>query len=145
MIRFIAIAFILFTVQTAFADNKSILGIDYLKVTKNQIIAEAMLEMEPALIDYYSKGKWAKATRADQIYALRGTAIVLGQDHISQDTYNVISEISPSTPLKFLKLDKEKYPDLWSFGNVVRLENEIEESKWLYKALHGKEWDGGKK
>lgn len=122
------------------AQNKSILGIDYLDKTENKIIAEAMLEMEPALIKYYSKGKWAKATKKQRIYALSVTASTLGYDKVSKKTYELLTKITPDTPLMFLKLDKSKYPNLWAFGNDVRLDKELADSKWLYKALHGKEW-----
>lgn len=100
-----------------------------------------MLEMEPALIEYYQTGEWTGTTEADRIYALRGLAIVLGMDIVSEDTYQVISEVAPDVPLQFLQLDKEKHPNLWDFGDLVRLKKEKEESLWLYRALHGKEWE----
>ncbi|MFK5912926.1 MAG: hypothetical protein QM484_01010 [Woeseiaceae bacterium] len=132
--------FIIILSSTCHAENKSILGIDYLKVTENKIIAEAMLEMEPALIEYYKKGEWVKTTKKIRIYALRGIASVLGIDEVSKNTYEVISEVAPKTPLKFLKLDKKKYPNLWKFGNIMRLSKETKKSLWLYKALHGKDY-----
>ncbi len=126
--------------SVCFAEGRSALGIDYLEITENEIIAEAMLEMEPALIEYYQNGEWAGSTEYDRKYALRSKAVVLSQDHVSADTYKVISEVAPEVPLKFLKLDKDKYPDLWNFGELVRLKNEGEEERKLYKLLHGKEW-----
>jgi len=100
-----------------------------------------MLEMEPALIEYYKKGEWAESTKEDRIYALGLTAYVLGKDKVSEDSYKVISQVAPEVPLKFLKLDKEKYPNLWNFGELMRLTKEEKESLWLYKALHGKDYD----
>ena len=140
MIRLSILALALFASATCFAEGRSILGIDYLKITENKIIAEAMLEMESALIEYYKKGEYAESTKYDREYALKGKAIVLSQDHVSVDTYEVISEVAPEVPLKFLKLDKGKYPNLWNFGELVRLTKEGEESKRLYKALHGKDY-----
>lgn len=120
--------------------QESVLGIDYLTLTGNPIIAEAMLEMEPALIQYYQTGEWAETTHADRVYALRITATSLKRDKVSVDTYEVINQVAPNTPLKFLELDEEKYPNLRRFGNIVRLTKQGEESKQLYKALHGKDW-----
>lgn len=125
---------------SVFAQNKSVLGIDYLKKTKNPIIAEAMLEMELALIKHYSKGKWAKATKKQRIYALSVTASTLGYDKVSKKTYELLIDIAPDTPLIFLKLDKSKYPNLWDFGELIRLKKITQEEKALYKLLHGKEW-----
>jgi hypothetical protein len=120
--------------------QESILDIDYIALTENPIIAEAMLEMEPALIEYYQTGEWAGSTHEDLIYILKGTAIVLKQDKVSVDTYEVIRVVAPETPIKFLKIDKVKYPNLWDFADLMRIVKEGEESKQLYKALHGKEW-----
>ncbi|MCW8932065.1 MAG: hypothetical protein OQL19_17755 [Gammaproteobacteria bacterium] len=145
MNRLLVMLFIMFISITTRAENTSILGIDYFKVTENKIIAEVMLEMEPALIEYYKKGEYEGTTRVDQIYALRGISIVLSQDHVSEDTYQVIGEVAPDVPLKFLKLDKEKYPNLWHFGNVMRLTKEEADSRWLYRALHGKDYVEGNK
>ncbi len=128
---------------TCHAENNSILGIDYLKKTGNITIAESMLEMEPALIEYYKKGEYTGSTREERIYALSLTAYVLGKDKVSEDTYQVISEVAPDVPLKFLKLDKEKYPNLWNFGELVRLKKEKEDSLWLYRSLHGKDYAEG--
>lgn len=138
MIKLLLLCTILISTHTT--AQESILGIDYLSLTENPIIAEAMFEMEPALIEYYQTGEWAESTHDDRVYILRGTAIVLKQDKISVDTYEVITQVAPNTPLKFLQLDEEKYPNLKRFGNIVRLTKEGEDSKKLYKALHGKEW-----
>ncbi len=120
--------------------QESILGIDYLTLTGNPIIAEAMIEMEPALIEYYQTGEWAETTYEDRIYALRSMATTLRRDRVSVDTYEVIRAVAPETPIRFLKIDKEKYPNLWDFGDLMRIVKEGEESKKLYKAPHGKEW-----
>ena len=120
--------------------QESILNIDYLALTNNPIIAEAMLDMEDALIEYYQTGEWAKTTHEDRVYALRSMATTLKRDRVSVDTYEVINQVAPDVPLKFLALSEEKYPNLRRFGNIVRLSKEGEESKKLYKALHGKEW-----
>jgi hypothetical protein len=120
--------------------QESIVGIDYLALTENPIIAEVMLEMEDALIQYYQEGELAASTHEDRIYALRSMATTLKRDRVSVDTYDVINQVAPDVPLKFLALSEEKYPNLRRFGNVVRLTKEGVESKKLYKALHGKEW-----
>jgi hypothetical protein len=128
------------SISTIVQAQESILGIDYLALTENPIIAEAMLEMESALIQYYQEGEWAASTHEDRIYALRSMATTLKRDRVSVDTYDVINQVAPDVPLKFLALSEEKYPNLRRFGNIVRLSKEGEESKKLYKALHGKEW-----
>lgn len=138
MIKLLLLCTILISTHTT--AQESILDIDYLALTENPIIAEAMLEMEPALIEYYKTGEWAESTHEDRIYFLRGTATTLKRDKISVDTYEVIREVAPETPIKFLKINKEKYPNLWDFGDLMRIVKEGEESKKLYKALHGKEW-----
>lgn len=120
--------------------QESILNIDYLALTNNPIIAAAMLDMEGALIEYYQTGEWAETTHEDRVYALRSMATTLKRDRVSVDTYEVIDQVAPDVPLKFLALSEEKYPNLRRFGNIVRLSKESEESKKLYKALHGKEW-----
>lgn len=130
----------LILLSTKTTAQESILGIDYLALTESPVIAEAMLEMEPALIQYYQTGEWAETTYEDRVYALRSMATTLKRDRISVDTYEVINQVAPDVPLKFLALSEEKYPNLRRFGNIVRLSKEGEESKKLYKALHGKEW-----
>lgn len=140
MLRAILLSILLVSSMACQAGSKSALGIDYLEITKNPIIAEAMLEMEPALIKYYQQGEWAGTTEADRIYALRSMASVLDMDHVSEYTYQVISKVAPEVPLMFLKLDKKKHPNLWNFGDLVRITKKEEESKRLYRALHGKEW-----
>jgi len=140
MLRAILLSILLLFSAVCQAENKSALGIDYLEITKNPIIAEVMLEMEPELIKYYQQGEWAGSTEADRVYALRHKAYILSQDYVSKDNYQLISEVAPEVPLKFLKLDKERYPNLWDFGELVRLKKEGKEERRLYKLLHGKEW-----
>jgi hypothetical protein len=138
MIKLLLLCTILISLKAT--AQESILSIDYLALTKNPIIAEAMLEMESALIQYYQEGEWAASTHEDRIYALRSMATTLKRDRVSVDTYDVINQVAPNVPLKFLALNEEKHPNLRRFGNIVRLAKEGEESKKLYKALHGKEW-----
>ncbi|MCW8923972.1 MAG: hypothetical protein OQK69_10150 [Gammaproteobacteria bacterium] len=140
MTRLLIWVFALSISTTCFADGKSALGLDYLQITKSKILTEAMLEMEPALLEYYSKGEWAETTEGDRVYALRGMAIVLSQDHVSVDTYEVIKEVAPEVPLNFLNMDKEKYPNLWNFGELERLIKEKEASLKLYRGLHEKDY-----
>lgn len=140
MTRSVVICLLCIVSATSWAGEQSSLGIDYLDVAKNKLIAEAMLEMEPALIEYYKNGEYKGSTESDWKYALRLTAHVLGIDRVSKDTYEVISEVAPNTPLKFLKLDRGKYPNLWGFGESVRLTKVEDESRRLYRALHGKDY-----
>lgn len=142
MAKLVILWTLLFISLSSLADGtQSKLGIDYEKASGNKLIAEVMLEMESSLIEYYSKGEYEGSTAYDKRYALKHMAYVLGQDHVSENTHQVISDVAPDIALKFLKLDKEKHPDLWSFGEYVRLSIVEEESRRLYKALHGKEYE----
>ena len=95
-----------------------------------------MLEIEPRLITYYQKGKYQGSSRDLQVFAIRGTAVVLGMDKLSEETLSLLREVAPDAPLRFLELDKAHYPNLWNFGELERLRREEAESQQLYDALH---------
>jgi len=122
----------------SWADSESALGIDYLKVTRNELLAEITLKIEPQLIAYYQQGEYENTTKRDRVFAIRSTATMLGMDKLSEYTVSVLESAAPEVPLEFLKLDKSKYPNLWNFGELERLQREKAESQRLYDALHMK-------
>lgn len=124
---------------TAEAENKSILGLDYFAITENQLLAEILLETEPKLIANYSKIDFGKKKKI-QASGMRGLSLALKSDLVLKSWIKFFDEACPEMPLRFLKLNKEKYPNLWNYGDLVRLQIEKEKSKRLYEALHGEEY-----
>ena len=130
----------LFISASSLAIEKSKIGLDYLKLTKNQILAEIMLDLEPKLLASYDSYKKFKFTDLQKKFGVRGVAISFSKDITYKDTIDEIKRISPDTLLKLLRLSKEDYPMLWAVGEGERLERELASSLKLYKALHGKEY-----
>ena len=130
----------LFISASSLAIEKSKIGLDYLKLTKNQILAEIMLDLEPKLLASYDSYKKFKFNDLQKKFGVRGVAISFSKDITYKDTIDEIKRISPDTLLKLLRLSKEDYPMLWAVGEGERLERELASSLKLYKALHGKEY-----
>jgi len=127
--------------MTAHASNSSALGLDYEKITKNKILTEVMLEIEPKLIEHYKSTKYGHLKK----FVLRGVEHVasnFSRDYVNETTVENLRRIAPEAPLKFLKLDKMEFPNLWNFGELERLRKVEAESLKLYKALHGKDYEG---
>ena len=122
---------------SVFAERKSELGLDYLALTKNPLLAEIMLDIEPRFIEHY---KAHGNDRAFQILGAERFAYVLRQDHLDQSWIDLFQEIAPKMPLRFLELDKTKYPKLWAFGSLERQRARTQKSLEFYRLLHGKEY-----
>ncbi len=132
-------ALILMSPTLCIAEGSSKLGNDYLKITQNPLLADIMLEYEPKLIEYYRNSEYGhiKGLVEDGVSTV---ALNLTMDRINRSMVKEFRELAPDLPLKFLALDKKKYPNLWNFGELERLRKEKEDSLWLYRALHGKEY-----
>lgn len=119
------------------AGNKSELGLDYLELTQNELLAEVMYEVEPKLIARYEKAGFGLKLQKSAATSLAGT---LNEDNVYKVWMKFFAEYSSHTPLRFLELDKADYPNLWNFGELIRIRKEKEKSLRLYQALHGKEF-----
>lgn len=119
------------------AEEKSKLGLDYLKITKNQILTDIMLDLEPKLVALYKEHN-LKEVLIKQ--GARGIAKNLAEDKTYKLIIERIKGLSPDTLLEFLKLPKKDYPMLWAIGEGERLERDLASSLKLYKALHGKDY-----
>lgn len=115
------------------AEEKSKLGLDYLKITKNQVLADIMLDLEPKLIAYYKKHNLKEVLIKQGV---RGVASSFADDITYKSVIDSIKSASPDTLLKLLQLPKDDYPMLWAVGNGERLDRELVSSMKLYKALH---------
>ncbi len=120
------------------AQEESALGLHYQKYTNNEFLTELMQDLEPKLIAFYKRHDQDKQ---EQIRTALNMAIALGKDKPYKSTIQRIKSVSPDTLLKFLKLPKDKYPNLWYTGDIERIDRETEKSLRLYKALHGKEYE----
>ena len=125
---------------TSLANEKSKIGLDYLTLTKNPILVDIMLDLEPKLLASYDSYEKFKFTDLQKKSGVRGVATSFSKDITYKATIDEIKRISPDTLLKLLKLPKEDYPMLWAVGEGERLERELASSLKLYKALHGKEY-----
>ena len=63
-------------------------------------------------------------------------AISLKQDHVTAELYETFKHATPEITAKLLELDKTNYPNLWQVGNILRLQQEEEVSKRLYRAFN---------
>ena len=115
------------------AEEKSKLGLDYLKITKNQVLADIMLDLEPKLIAYYKKHNLKEVLIKQGV---RGVASSFADDITYKSVIDSIKSASPDTLLKLLQLPKDDYPMLWAVGNGERLDRELVSSMKLYKSLH---------
>lgn len=123
-----------------YVKGESQLGLDYLQITKNPILVDIMLELEPKLLASYAKETRIKISNNHKNSMIKRIAEDLSEDKTFKSTVDKIIAVSPDTPLKFLKLSKEKYPMFWAIGRNRELDIELASSKKLYKALHGKEY-----
>ncbi len=137
---FIGIILFVSLTMTANATDSSVLGLDYQKITKNKILTEVMLEIEPKLIEYYEQDEYAKFIDGYVTTEIERVASNLFRDSVRQSLIDDFKKVAPEAPLRFLELDKKRYPNLWHFGNIVRLTKIEAESLKLYKALHGKDY-----
>ncbi len=115
------------------AEEKSKLGLDYLKITKNQVLADIMLDLEPKLIAYYKKHNLKEVLIKQGV---RGVASSFADDITYKSVIDSIKSASPDTLLKLLQLPKDDYPMLWAVGDGERLDRELVSSMKLYKSLH---------
>jgi len=120
------------------AIETSQLNLDYLKITKNQILTDIMLELEPKLIIYYRKNN-LKETLIKQ--GVRGVATSFSKDMVYKSVIDSIKASSPKTLTKLINLPKERFPMLWAIGKGEILERELTSSLKLYKALHGNDFE----
>lgn len=117
------------------AQESSKLGLNYLAITKNQVLADIMYDLEPKLITVYSQ----KDMTASQIKSgFRGIALGLSKDKTYTTVIDRIRSVSPETLLKFAMLPKENFPMLWAIRKGERIDQELTTSLGLYKALNGK-------
>lgn len=119
------------------ADENSQLGFDYLKLTKNQILADMMLDLEPKLVAYYKKHNLKEVLIKQGV---RGVATSFAEDITYKSVIDSVKKASPDSLLQLLKLPKTDYPMLWAIGEGERLERELASSLKLYKALNGKDY-----
>jgi hypothetical protein len=119
------------------ADENSQLGFDYLKLTKNQILADMMLDLEPKLVAYYKKHNLKEVLIKQGV---RGVATSFAEDITYKSVIDSVKNASPDSLLQLLKLPKTDYPMLWAIGEGERLERELASSLKLYKALNGKDY-----
>jgi hypothetical protein len=119
------------------ADENSQLGFDYLKLTKNKILADMMLDLEPKLVAYYKKHNLKEVLIKQGV---RGVATSFSEDITYKSVIDSVKKASPDSLLKLLKLPKKDYPMLWAIGEGERLERELASSLKLYKALNGKDY-----
>lgn len=119
------------------ASNQSTLGLDYLQITKNQVLTDIMLDLEPKLVSLYKKHN-LKDVLIKQ--GVRGIAKNLAEDKTYKLIIERIKGLSPDTLLEFLRLPKKDYPMLWAIGEGERLERELDSSLKLYKALNGNDY-----
>lgn len=115
------------------AEEKSKLGLDYLKITKNQVLADIMLDLEPKLIAYYKEHNLKEVLIKQGV---RGVASSFAEDITYKSVIDSIKSASPDTLLKLLQLPKDDYPMLWAVGDGERLDRELVSSMKLYKSLH---------
>jgi len=119
------------------ADEQSQLDLDYFKITKNKILTDIMLDLEPKLIALYKKHKLSDALIKQ---GAKGIATNLAEDKTYKLIIERIKGLSPDTLLEFKKLSKNDYPMLWAIGEGARLDHELDSSLKLYKALHGTDY-----
>jgi hypothetical protein len=119
------------------ANNQSTLGLDYLQITKNQILTDIMLDLEPKLIVYYQKHHLKEVLIKQGV---RGVASSFAKDITYKSVIDSVKNASPDSLLQLLKLPKTDYPMLWAIGEGERIERELDSSLKLYKALNGKEY-----
>lgn len=131
----------LFGFSSSYAETKSALGLNYLDITRNDFLAGLMFEIEPKLIAHYETTEFGRSKRVQEI-GMRGLGLSLRSDSVTKSWIAFFKKAYPELPLRFLELDKSKYPNLWDYGELVRLEIEVEKSKKLYRTLHGNDYDG---
>jgi hypothetical protein len=131
----LTILFIPFTCQ---ATASSELNIDYVGLAKSEFLGKLVLELEPKVLVYYGK---YNLSQKQKIRGLEGMARSLGNDMPYKPIITDIKRVSPDTLLRFLELDKNKYPRLWDIGELERIQRKLKESERLYKALHGKDYE----
>jgi hypothetical protein len=119
------------------AEEKSKLGFDYLKLTKNKILADMMLDLEPKLVVYYKKHNLKEVLIKQGV---RGVATSFAEDITYKSVIDSVKKASPDSLLQLLKLPKKDYPMLWAIGEGERLERELASSLKLYKALNGNDY-----
>ena len=119
------------------AEEKSKLDLNYLKLTKNQILADIMLDLEPKLVAYYKKYNLKEVLIKQGV---RGVATSFAEDITYKSVIDSVKKASPDSLLKLLQLPKEDYPMLWAIGEGERLERELATSLKLYKALNGNDY-----
>ena len=119
------------------AEEKSKLGLNYVKLTKNQVLADMMLDLEPKLIAYYKKHNLKEVLIKQGV---RGVATSFAEDITYKSVIDSIKKASPDSLLKLLQLPKADYPMLWAIGEGERLERELASSLKLYKALNGNDY-----
>jgi len=120
-----------------FAKETSSLGLDYLKITKQPLLAEIMIDLEPKLIKLYIKHKLPEQMIKGGI---RGLALGFRDDQVTKSNIEQMQKISPDSLLRLLELPKNNYPTLWAVGKLEKLNRELDSSLRLYKALNGKEY-----
>lgn len=124
------------------APNQSQLDLDYLALTGNQKLADILYETEPHLIARYETRERTRPTER-KISGMTKLARVLKQDLVYKSWMRFYEKTAPNIPLRFLELDKAKYPNLWNWGELRRLSIETDKSLKLYEALHDKPYNGG--
>lgn len=118
------------------------LGVDYQAITHNEVLARFMREIEPALVRYYESSEFAVLREAEMIRSqAKNVAWVLSTDSSNQSNIRLLRKVAtPADLMMFLQLDKSEFPNLWNFGELVRLEGEVDKSRRLYDALHGERY-----
>ena len=129
------------------SEEQSAYGFDYLKITKNPLLAEIMLELEPKLVALY---KSENMDESDIRWGLKGIAKSFRDDEMFKPMLKDLEAASRPALLKLAGLPEDKYPTLHGVVKLVRLnirykqkygiewtEAEYESSMKLYRALHG--------
>lgn len=148
MRTFFRLLTLMFFTLTACAESDSELGLDYLELTGSELLAEILYETEPYLITSYNTREWTKAYEK-KASGMKTLATLFTRDEANKSWMRFYEKSAPDIPLRFLKLNKDEFPNLWDWGELIRLrietariERERLESIRLYEALHGKPYDG---
>lgn len=133
------------------AEQKSVYGIDYHKITYPQIIADFMYGIEPKLIQYYDT---LNLTEEQKVQSLKGIAGSLTLNHMFKTLVSDIAATDPEATFVFTKLPKDDYSNLHLLAEYFRqkkeykdkygvelTKEEAEKSLKLYKALFGKDYN----
>ncbi|OMH28082.1 hypothetical protein [Motiliproteus sp. MSK22-1] len=130
------------------AQDRSAVGLDYLAITQNPLLAEVMQELEPGLLEIYQRRNMSEKRK---FWGLRGIARALRDDEMYKPMLEDLEAVSRPALLKLARLPAESYPTLHQVVELVRLnieykektgvgwsKEEYESNMRLYQALHGK-------